>query len=52
MRSSAVNSRLLDLLTPDRDDHLVEERRGARDDVDVTVGDRVEGSGADGSAHG
>ena len=34
-----------------RDDQLVVEAGGPVDDVDVTVGDRVEGSGADGTPH-
>ena len=33
------------------DDELVVEAGGPVDDVDVTVGDRVEGSGADGTPH-
>ena len=52
IRSSGVNSRLLDGVDPDGDDDLVEELGGPADDVEVTVGDRVERPGADGSAHG
>ena len=36
----------------DRHHDLVDEAGGAPDDVEVSVGDRVEGSGADGAAHG
>jgi hypothetical protein len=43
---------VLGLVDPDRDDDLVEERRGPLDDVEVPVGDRVERPGADGAAHG
>ena len=47
-----MNSAVLGLVDPDRDDDLVEQRRGPRDDVEVPVGDRVERPGADGAAHG
>ena len=43
---------VLGLVDPDRDDDLVEERGGSLDDVEVPVGDRVEGPGTDGAAHG
>jgi hypothetical protein len=42
---------VLGRIDPDRDDHLVEQRRGALNDVEVPVGDRVEGPGADGTTH-
>ena len=50
-RSSGVKSRLLDTLTPTATTTSSKRRRGAADDVEVPVGDRVEGPGADGSAH-
>ena len=45
-------SRFLDMLTPDGDHDLVEELGGPLDDVEVAVGHRVEGPGADSSTHG
>ena len=52
MRSSAVNSVfcLADRVVDDADDDLVEHLRGAADDVEVAVGDRVVGARADGDA--
>ena len=47
-----VEEPALGLVDADRDDDLVEERGGPAEDVDVTVGHRVEGPGAGGSAHG
>ncbi len=52
MRSSTVNMPFLRLVHQHRDDDLVEQRRGAADDVEVTVGGRVERTGTDGARHG
>ena len=47
-----MNRRFLDALTPTATTTSSKSRRRAGDDVEVTVGHRVEGSGADGAAHG
>jgi hypothetical protein len=41
---------LADRFVHDTNDHLVEDARGARDDVEVAVGDRVIGARADRNA--
>ena len=49
MRSSTVNRLFLLLLISTATIDLVEQRRRAADDVEVSVGDGIEGAGADGA---
>src|SRR5260221_7158650 len=47
-----AKERLLLIVESDGDDHFVEKFRRALDDIDVSLGDRIETSGVDRAAHG